>query len=398
LSRRLFWKKELSVFLLAALILGRIYASAFDATLTFQTTPVRLDLWIPLLLVVYRYGPYHWTAGLVCGLLMLLLKNFGIIYSAAYVQLILTLWLVGYLGSEQRPPFLNSLLEQIKRCILPLALLILCGITSYFLFRNAEYGNYAGYYQKIGIGFIQIARQSFYWYVPPLLSVSVILLFRLRNHVTSAYLACGFLLTYCAIGNSIYFFGRSHEHNIINIAIVLLFHFFLVLDLTARTLDRDQTETIPVPVKKYGVSGIAVVLILVIIVSYSVHISNKGIIQFLNVKNAKITYKAIGIPEQFYDYLGKIREVTNKSKKVFFVDQSDFTLYYFGGYKPVGFCNPFVTWIFTKDLTKYLQKLLDGGYYLVCSPELTWLLKDLKYSDRTVVGETVVVSPKALHP
>jgi hypothetical protein len=145
LSRRLFWKKGLSVFLLAALILGRIYASPFDATLTFQTTPVRLDLWIPLLLAVYCFGPYHWAAGLICGLLMFLLKNFGIIYSAAYIQLLLTLWLVGYLGSGQKPPFLKSLLEQMKRCILPLSILIICGVTSFFLFRNAEYGNYAGY-------------------------------------------------------------------------------------------------------------------------------------------------------------------------------------------------------------------------------------------------------------
>ncbi|GFE62154.1 hypothetical protein [Geobacter sp. AOG2] len=391
LSRRLFLKKELSVFLLVALVLGRIYATPFDATLTFQTTPIRLDLWISLLLVVYRLGPYHWAAGLVCGLLMLLLKNFGIIYSAAYIQLIISLWLVGYLGSEQRPPFLKSLLEQLKRAMLPLSILILFGITSYFLFRNTEYGNYAGYYQKIGIGFIQIARDSFYWYVPALFSVSVILLFRLRNQVTPAYLASGFMLTYCAIGDSIYFFGRSHEHNILNIAIVLLFHFFLVLDLTMRVLDNDQTDNVPLSVKKYGGSGIAIALILVIIVSYSDNIVRKGQIQFINVKNTKITYKSIGLPGQFYGFMGKIREVTNNSNKLFFVDKSDFAFYYYGGYAPVGYCNPFETWIFTKDLTRYMQKLLDSGYYLVCSPDLTWLLKGLKYDNKTVVGETVVL-------
>jgi len=392
LSRKLFLKKELTVFLLVALILGRIYASPFDATLTFQTTPIRLDLWIPLLLVVYRLGPYHWSAGLVCGLLMLLLKNFGIIYSAAYVQLIISLWLVGYLGSEQRPPFLKSLLEQLKRAMLPLSLLVLFGVTSHFLFRNTEYGNFAGYYQKIGIGFIQIARDSFYWYVPAVLSVSVILLFRLRNYVTPAYLAGGFMLTYCAIGNSIYFFGRSHEHNILNIAIVLLFHFFLVLDLTARVLDRDRSDTIPVPVKKYGVSAIAVVLILVIIVSYSDNIVRKGSIQFQNVESAKITYKSIRVPEAFYGFVGRIREVTHNSSKVYFVDKSDFAFYYYGGFAPVGYCNPFETWIFTKDLTRYLQRLLDDGYYLVCSPDLSWLLVVLKYDTKTLVGETVVVS------
>jgi hypothetical protein len=227
--------------------------------------------------------------------------------------------------------------------------------------------------------------------VPPLFSLSIILLYRLRNQVTPAYLASGFLLTYCAIGNSIYFFGRSHEHNILNIAIVLLFHFFFVLDLAAHTLDRDQTDTIPVSVKRYGVSGIAIALILAIIVSYSVNISNKGTVQFLNVKNANITYNAYRTPQLFYNFIGRLKEVTSNSSKVFFMDKMDFALYYYGGYVPVGYCNPFETWIFTKDLTRYMQKLLDSGYYLVCSPDLTWLLNNLKYSYRTVVGETIVV-------
>jgi hypothetical protein len=325
---------------------------------------------------------------------MLLLKNFGIIYSSAYIQLILTLCAIEYFDGEKREPLLRCLITYGKRCAAPLIIMAVAAITSHFLFKNDEYGNFAGYYQKIGIGFIQIARDSFYWYVPALFSMAVILLFRLRTKVSSTYLATGFLLIYCAIGNSIYFFGRSHEHNILNIAIVLLFLFFFVLDLVTRALDADGDSRItPSPLQQYGVTGIAVALILVIIVSYSENIVKKGYIQFLNVRNAKITYDtALVLPEGFQGYMAKIREVTGNSSKLFFVDLADFTFYHYGGYAPVGYCNPFMTWIFTKDLTRYMQKLLDNGYFLVCSPELTWLLKDLKYHSRTVVGETVVVA------
>jgi hypothetical protein len=276
-------------------------------------------------------------------------------------------------------------------------IMAVAAIASHFLFRNSEYGNFAGYYQKICIGFIQIARNSFYWYVPALFSVAVILLFRLRRRVPSSYLTSGFLLIYCAIGNSIYFFGRSHEHNILNIAIVLLFLFFFVLDLITRSL-ADGAAT-PSFLHRYGVVGVAVALIVVIIVSYSENIATKGHIQFLNVKNAKITYDtALVLPDGFHGYMARIREVTGNSRKLFFVDKEDFAFYYYGGYAPVGYCNPFLTWVFTRDLTRYMQKLLDSGYYLVCSPELKFLLADLRYDFKTVVGETIVAAKQAPRP
>jgi hypothetical protein len=399
LSGKLFLKKELAVFLLAALVLGRMYASPIDSTVVFQVTPLRLDLWLPLLLVVYRWGPYHWSAGLVCGLLLLLLKNFGIIYSAAYIQLLLTLCAIEYFDGEQRAPLLRSLAAYGKRCALPVMIMMVAAIASHFLFKNSEYGNFAGYYQKIGIGFIQIARNSFYWYVPALFSMAVILLFRLRRRVPSTYLTSGFLLIYCAIGNSIYFFGRSHEHNILNIAIVLLFLFFFVLDLITRFLDEgDERHSTPSYLRQYGVAGVAVALIVVIIVSYSENIVKKGHIQFLNVKNAKIIYSPLVLPEGFQGYMAKIREVTGNSSKVFFADKEDFAFYYYGGYAPVGYCNPFMTWIFTKDLTRYMQKLLDSGYYLVCSPEMKFLLTDLHYEFKTGLGETIIVAKQVPKP
>jgi hypothetical protein len=401
LSGKLFQKKSLCVLLLTALVLGRIYASPYDATIVLQVTPLRLDLWLPLLLVVYRWGPYHWSAGLVCGLLIILLKNFGIIYSAAYIQLLLTLWGVGYWDEKNRGSLLRSLVEHGKRCAVPAVILACCSITSYFLFRNAEFGNYAGYYQKIGIGFIQIARNSFYWYVPAIFSTVLILLLRLRAMVSSTYLNTGLLLTFCAIGNSIYFFGRSHEHNILNIAIVLLFLFFFMLDLVSRSMDvANGSDTPPSLVKKFGANCVAVAVIAVIIVSYSENILfRKGLEQLINARKGKLNYPTQyseevknDIPENLQDYINKLRTATGNSPKVYFIKDADFIFYYYGGYAPVGYCNPFHTWIFNKDLKRFLQGLLDNGYYLVCSPKLKYVLANLQYNSDTVVDDTVVVS------
>jgi hypothetical protein len=394
-SAKIFQKKGLAVFLLAALVLGRMYASQWDAVMCFQVTPLRLDLWLPLLVLVYYLGPFHWTAGLLCGLLLIVHKTFGIIYSAAYIQLLLTICAIEYFDDVGKGPLLHSLIKYGKRFVVPAIILVASGTVSSFLFKNSEFPNYSGYYQKIGIGFIQIADTSFYWYVPAIMSMVVILLFRLRKIVSAPYLTAGFMLTFCAIGNSIYFFGRSHEHNILNIAIVLLFLFFFLLDLIARSQnERDESSSPSSALRKHGLVGVAAVLIVVIIVSYSGNIARKGRVQLQNLISAKRIYP-FELGGHFYDYVAKVKEVTHYSSKVYFVHHSDFALYYFGGYAPVGYPNPFETWLFTKDLTRFLQGLLDNGYYLVCSPDMKQLLTGLRYNFDTVVSESIVVAKQA---
>ena len=392
-SGKLFQKKELPVFLLAALVLGRIYASPWDVVMCFQVTPLRLDLWFPLLVVVYRRGPYHWSAGLVCGLLILLLKNFGIIYSLAYVQLLITLFAIRFSDSDRKSSFPHTLLEYGRQCAKPLAIILCSVAAAHFLFRNNEYPNYSGYYQKLGIGFIQIASNSFYWYVPAMISVVIILLFKLRNSVSSTYLATGFLLTYCAIGNSIYFFGRSHEHNILNIAIVLLFLFFFMLDLISRFLNAGAgTTTTLSSLRRYFAGCAASAAVILITVSYSHNIQGKVITQVVNGLQGQLTYPAKFDEHSFSDYLNIVKMITHNSSKVYFIDKSDFMLYYLGGYAQVGYCNPFQTWIFSRDLNRFLQELLDNGYYLVCNGEMKYLLNNLQYTKVHELGRHVVMT------
>lgn len=392
-SEKLFLERQLSLFLVAALVLGRIYASPWDAVICFQVTPLRLDLWPALVAAVFYLGPFHWAAGLVCGLLLLLLKTFGIIYSLAYLQLLLTLFAINCYDRENKIPLGHSLLEYIKRCRLPLIIIATCGCASYLLFSNNEYGDYTGYYQKLGIGFIQISSVSFYWYVPALLSMVFILLFRLRKLVSSPYLASGLLLTYCAIGNSIYFFGRSHEHNIINISIVLLFVFFLMLDLTTRFLNADSgRRELSSFCRRHAVSAVAITFIAVIILSYSQNISHKAGTQIRNIGTTQLIYPSNINAVALQKEIDAIRSVTSNSTKVYFIGGSDFNFYYYGGYTPVGYCNPFLTWIFAADLNRFLQSLLDNGYYLVCRAEMKYLPANLHYTSSTDLGNSLVVT------
>ena len=347
------------------------------------------SLWVPLLVLVYRWGPYHWSVGLLCGALILLLKTFGIIYSLAYLQLLITVWIVNYAdGKREAVSLLRSMTNHGKRCSAPVIIIAGCSIASYFLFRNDVYGNYSSYYQKIGIGFIKIATDSFYWYVPAVVSTVTILLFKLRNSVSSSYLNTGLLLTYCSIGNSIYFFGRSHEHNILNVSIVLIFLFFFMLDLISRALSEfGRKEGGPSFLHRYGIVCVASAFIIVVIVSYSRNILKKSYAQVTNITEGQLIYKH-EVDKDFYRYMDIIKIATKKSPKVYFIQEVDFYSYYYGGYAPVGYCNPFTSWIFTKDLNHFLQGLLDNGYYLVYSLSMSNLITKLQYNYHTTVGDS----------
>ena len=285
------------------------------------------------------------------------------------------------------------MLDYAKQCATPLAIILFAFATAYFLFKNNEFPNYSGYYQKIGIGFIQISSTSFYWYILAMLSTVVILLFKLRNRVSSTYLVSGFLLTYCAIGNSIYFFGRSHEHNILNISIVLLLLCFFMLDLISQSLNEGLVSKGSVSLyRRYATLCAASVILVAIMVYYSDNIEEKTTIQIAQGAKGQMIFPLEPDQSVYPVFLNRVKALTNNSSKVYFVGGPDFEFYYYGGYAPVGYCNPFTTWIFTKDLNRFLQGLLDDGYYLVCSAKMKFMLSNLHYNDATELGHTVVVA------
>ena len=148
---------------------------------SFQSTPLRLDLWLILLVLVYFKGAYHWSAGLFCGLMLLLHKNFGIIYSAAYIQLLLTLCVIdtAVIPGQAIKTVSVALTTFLKRNYLNLVLIVTGALMHYLLFRNPNIqGDFD--YVRLGIGFIKIATDSFYWYVVAVSGLAFVLLFRLR--------------------------------------------------------------------------------------------------------------------------------------------------------------------------------------------------------------------------
>jgi hypothetical protein len=370
-SRRWLIDKRLPVFLLIALVLVRIYAGPGDAVHSFQLTPIRLDLGLILLVLVSFKGPYHWSAGLFCGLLILFHHNFGIIYSAAYIQLLLTLCAFDtvMLPGGAIQTLSKALARFLKRNSFNLALMLMAALAHYLLFKNADVSSDLSF-EKLGISFTKISANSFYWYLVVVTGLSFTLLLRLRSMLSSSYLATGFCLIYVAIGDSLYFFGHSHENAMIVLSAVYLLLLFLLLDLVGHALIRGSEKSVIPFIHRNLAIIISLVLIASITIWYGDNITHKAAVQARNAGKGQFIYPS-NVPEQaILKVISEVNTVTGGSHKVYFVGDNDFLFDYYGGYAPVGYYNPVYSWISKREFNGFLQGLVDHGYYLVVDNSL----------------------------
>lgn len=378
-SKNYFINKKLPYFFLISLVLIKVYALICDPVLVFQVTPLRLDLWILILIIAYKKGIFNKYVGLIMASMIILTKTFGLIYLLAYLELITSMIILDFV---EYTPSMKRLRDIIKKyLLLSWKNLLIIGtsfIISFLLFRGIT-SEAASAYQKIGIGFLQISKASFYWYVFVLLALTFSFLVKKRKELTGKYFITGLFLIFLAIGNSLYFFGRSHENNIINIAGSLIFVLFLFFDLLSKEVETDKRDSCGRS-KRIIVSFLPVIFILLITYNYSGRIIVKLKTQFRDISKGQLIYPMT----RNYDTT-KIKEVTKNSNKVYFLGSNDFYYYYYGDYVLRGHFSPYYSWVYKKDLVIFIQGLIEDGYFVV-TPENELnneqeILLELQYSD-----------------
>jgi hypothetical protein len=353
-------RKDLSYYLLAVLVLVKIYANFADPVFHFQTTPLRLDWWLLLVILTYEKGVYSKYIGLALGMLIVLHRTFGMIYAVCYLETVIFLMLVDLMKDIiHGNPLKSNLKKHLRHSIVNLSVIALSSGLSALMFGASLES--ASIYQKIGIGFLPISKISFYWYVPVVLSAASIYLLKLRSKLPEGYFTAGSFLILLSVGNSIYFFGRSHENNIINISGSLIFALFMLFDLLSfkytcpkgnRTFTRLSIVFLPN------------ILLLLLLFYYSERIYTVSEHKLNNMKKLQFIYP---MPYSFDSK--QISELTKGSPNVYFVGKDDFYYYYYGGYVPRGRFSPYGAWIYKKELVDFMQVLLDKGYYIVLLKE-----------------------------
>jgi hypothetical protein len=211
LARRLFRTPFLVWLCLAALFVVRFLNIRDHPAFLPQTLPQRLDLWVLAMLAVDRWGMRSWKTGCVLAALYAWDSTFGFLIAGAYgAALALTM----LANRDRRVPW---------PALLPLTLAGLCHRFVFGSFMSSAASHYLG----LQLGFLPISPVSLFWPIALLLGCATVVFVQQREQRASRL---GLFLCLLSVMHLTYFFGRSHDHNLLNISGAWVFTVFLAID------------------------------------------------------------------------------------------------------------------------------------------------------------------------
>ena len=215
IARRLFQHRFIALLCMAALVVTRFLAIRDHPVMWPQVLPLRLDLWAPVLLSVIAWGLFSWRTSLVFGITYALDSTFGFLFAAVYAAALAVAW---WWSGDGKAGLRRGLL-----LILPAVAVGCCHKLVFGSFVSPAASHYLG----VQIGFLPISSRSLFWPITMFIGWAAAL-FALHHKDSTARI--GLLLAAFAAVQFVYFFGRSHDHNLLNISSVWLFLIFLAVD------------------------------------------------------------------------------------------------------------------------------------------------------------------------
>jgi hypothetical protein len=244
------------------------------------------------------------------------------------------------------PPRLRMSKKQSVRGLLMACLALCCGAGYNILIFGSLFSKSAMEYSKFHIGFLPIAQYSLFWplLLAVLLSIGFFSLVKKCNyHLLLLY---GFLIV-----QSLYFLGRSHDNNLLNLSGIFLTVVFIAL---SALYEGGYRRTVRV----------AVILIIFLgSLSGGGHLRVKA----GNFRN-HCTAGTLLSPSPMDTLVSMLRPHVVDPKKTVIVNSEDVYCNYRLGLPQTGPMVPFYSYIFLDDAARHLEGLLASGFTVLIAP------------------------------
>jgi hypothetical protein len=356
LARRWLAHPGLAGPLLVAVVIVRIYALICDEVAVPQVSPLRLDLWLIPVAVALRYGLRHRAVALAFGLIWIVSRSIGLLLVGGYALALAADFLGARLALSKadRPPFGQDL-ARFLRGLVPHALIFAVSLVLLTVIFGGPVAETLLLYRHIGVGMTRIVSTSFYWWLLPVNAFTAALAFWRRGQLGEKRAGATLLASGLLISSSLYFFGRSHENNLINLSVGFLCSVFLSLDMMLLRLPRASLIRIPTQVT------LSLAIVGLCAWQYSGRIWDKARAQVGFVSRTDTTPPLVpgyGLPKMYCHEIA--RAVTDS--KVYFFSENDYFLYEECGYVPHGYWQPMWIAVLKAPLVAELNQLLDRGF------------------------------------
>ena len=385
-ARKFFANKSLAFCLLAMLIIVRIFMGMSEITYIPQSSSIRLDWWLLLFAAAHLWGLRNFKLGICFLLLIIFINSFAIVYLFCYfIAIVLLLALKFYDNYTENVSIpASQLISDHLKPYLPNIALSFVGLVLYRLITGHIVNESLSVFKDFQIGMLPVSQDSLYWYFGAVFTFCFALLLIFRKQFKNDYWESSIMLLFLFVGCSMYFYGRSHENNIINLSGILLFVVVLCSDVLLQVFS-NEGQPLRLSQKLVGLAPTGLIFLMLMI-------SNEGMFSvntrnYLNyIKNKHWTY-----PENFPTQtdLSTVAALTHNSKNVYFMTYAgrDFFFYYRGNYEVPGKFVPVDGWILKKDKIAFANDLMAKGYYVISDendnvfnrdfvPELTYKNKE----------------------
>jgi hypothetical protein len=241
------------------------------------------------------------------------------------------------------------------RQLTPATLFVAAGLLAIRLVFGALVSDAMTIYRRLGLGMTRISPDSFYWWIAPMLAAVAWLAFSLRSRVGERKSEAALFTVALATINSVYFFGRSHEHNLINISASLLFCAFFGMDLALAAWRYGPRWV------RWTLHAAPWLALACMAFFYSDRLVGK-----VGIQAGTVFRHTPLVP---LDNIGPIAcgEIASvaKDSKVFLYSEYDYWFYERCGYVPQGYFQPLLLQPLRAQLIEQLNQLLDAGYKIV---------------------------------
>jgi len=215
---RLFRNRSVGLMLFVALVIVRFLNIQDHPAFVPQVLPQRMDMWVLLVLLAFHWGLDSLKTSFAFAVSYAFDSTFGFLAAGVYAMAVLVALLGRPETAGKRATFLR---------LATLATPIAAVAAGQQLVFGSIVSPAASYYLDVKLGFLPIASTSFFWPVALLVGWATATFVIHRDQPSSRW---GLLICLFAVAQLTYFFGRSHDNNLLNVSSVWVFAIFLAID------------------------------------------------------------------------------------------------------------------------------------------------------------------------
>lgn len=329
-GRKFIEDRFLAFLFIVALVVLRFFAVMHDPLYIPQVGPFRLDLFVPLLLIVWRFGFASMVTASSFALMYVLDSFFGLLY--------LGIWGVGVLLMR---PSLRGLVP----LFLPGAIVLFIHILTFGTILPPA----STLHQDLALGFQPIIQTSLFWIVAFVFPLCLFLVLSEQNKKLRHLMVFALAVTAAQL---IYFYGRSHEHNLLNISGSMILLLFIGLNQLA---NRYVTKKLV-----YVAAGIFITLSAF---SFGTVFSGKFERAFDRIQR-RVLYDVASVDRDI-DKAPDFFTVYPDKEKIVVMSRIDSYVNYRYGLRQIGYFAPFFAHVYRDETATFLAELLAKGYHVV---------------------------------